>query len=46
MTEPESHTRACLRRLDEKLDRLHGEFGERLERSRIVSVGSRMSCSC
>jgi hypothetical protein len=32
MTEPESHTLAYLRRLDEKLDRLHGEFGERLER--------------
>jgi hypothetical protein len=32
MTEPESHTLACLRRVDEKLDRLHGEFGGRLER--------------
>lgn len=28
MTEPESHTLAYLRRLDEKLDRLHGEIGE------------------
>ena len=39
MTEPESHTLAYLRRIDEKLDRLQGEFGalrtevgERLER--------------
>ena len=28
MAEPESHTLAFLRRLDEKLDRLHGEVGE------------------
>ena len=28
MTEPESHTLAYLRRLDEKFDRLHGEVGE------------------
>jgi hypothetical protein len=28
MTEPASHTLAYLRRLDEKLDRLHGEVGE------------------
>jgi len=27
MTEPASHTLAYLRRLDEKLDRLHGEVG-------------------
>ena len=28
MTEPESHTLAYLRRLDETFDRLHGEVGE------------------
>jgi hypothetical protein len=28
MTEPESHTLVCLRRLDEKLDRIGGEVGE------------------
>jgi hypothetical protein len=32
MTEAESHTLAYLRRIDEKLDRLHGEFGEQLDR--------------
>ena len=32
MTEPASHTLAYLRRLDEKLDRLHSEVGERFER--------------
>jgi hypothetical protein len=32
MTEPESHTLACLRRIDEKLDRFHGELSERLDR--------------
>jgi hypothetical protein len=32
MTEPASHTLAYLRRLDEKLDRLHGEVGERFDR--------------
>jgi hypothetical protein len=32
MTEPASHTLAYLRRLDEKLDRLHGDVGQRLER--------------
>jgi hypothetical protein len=32
MAEPENHTLAYLRRLDEKLDRLHSEFGERLGR--------------
>jgi hypothetical protein len=32
MTEPVSHTLAYLRRLDEKLDRLHGEVGERFDR--------------
>ena len=30
MTEPASHTLAYLGRLDEKLDLLHGEIGERL----------------
>jgi hypothetical protein len=28
MTEPESHTLAYLRRLDEKFDRFHGEVGD------------------
>jgi predicted nuclease with TOPRIM domain len=32
MTEPESHTLAYLRRIDEKLDRFHGEVSERLGR--------------
>ena len=32
MTEPASHTLACLRRIDEKLDRQHAETGERLDR--------------
>jgi hypothetical protein len=32
MTEPESHTLAYLRRLDEKLDRFHSEAGERFDR--------------
>ncbi|MGH6905243.1 MAG: hypothetical protein ACREIR_21185 [Geminicoccaceae bacterium] len=32
MTEPASHTLACLRRLDEKLDRLGSEVGERFDR--------------
>ena len=32
MTEPESHTLAYLRRIDEKLDRQHAETGVRLER--------------
>jgi hypothetical protein len=32
MAEPESHTLAYLRRLDEKLDRLGGELGARLDR--------------
>jgi predicted nuclease with TOPRIM domain len=32
MTEPESHTLAYLRRIDEKLDRFHGELSERLDR--------------
>jgi hypothetical protein len=31
MTEPESHTLASLRRLDEKLDRQHTETGARLD---------------
>jgi hypothetical protein len=31
-TEPASHTVACLRRLDEKFDQLHGEMGERFDR--------------
>jgi hypothetical protein len=33
MTEPESHTLACLRRLDEKLDRQHPETGARLDQN-------------
>ena len=32
MTEPESHTLAYLRRLDEKFDRLGSELGARLDR--------------
>jgi hypothetical protein len=32
ITEPESHTLAYLRRIDEKLDRQHAETGERLNR--------------
>ena len=32
MTEPESRTLACLRRIDEKLDRHHSETGARLDR--------------
>jgi len=32
MTEPASHTLAYLRRLDEKLDRLTSEVGERFDR--------------
>jgi len=32
MTEPESHTLAYLRRIDEKLDRHHVETGARLDR--------------
>jgi hypothetical protein len=32
MTEPENHTLAYLRRLDEKLDRFHSEAGERFDR--------------
>ena len=32
MTEPEYHTLAYLRRLDEKLDRQHAETGARLDR--------------
>jgi hypothetical protein len=32
MSEPASHTLAYLRRLDEKLDRLHSDFGERFDR--------------
>jgi hypothetical protein len=31
MTAPESHALACLRRLDEKLDRQHAETGARLD---------------
>jgi hypothetical protein len=31
MPEPESHTLAYLRRLDEKFDRLHREVGERFD---------------
>jgi hypothetical protein len=45
MTEPASHTLAYLRRLDEKLDRLHSEVGERFERieGRLDRVESRLS---
>ena len=32
MTEPENHTLAYLRRLDEKLDRQHAETAARLDR--------------
>ena len=32
MTEPESHTPAYLRRLDDELDRQHSETGARLDR--------------
>ena len=32
MAEPADHTLAYLRRLDEKLDRLHREVGERFDR--------------
>jgi hypothetical protein len=32
MTEPESHTLAYLRRIDEKLDRQHAETRDRLDR--------------
>ena len=32
MTEPESHTLAYLRRIDDKLDRQHAETGVRLDR--------------
>ena len=45
MTEPESHTLAYLRRLDEKLDRIHSEVGERVDRVEAGSAGSRTSCS-
>jgi hypothetical protein len=39
MTEPASHTLACRRRIDEKLDRQHAEMGERLDR-----VEGRLGC--
>ena len=44
MTEPESHTLAYLRRLDEKLDRLTGEVGERFDRveGRLEGVEGRL----
>jgi len=32
MAEPESHTLGYLRRLEEKVDRLHSEVGERFDR--------------
>jgi hypothetical protein len=43
MTEAASHTPAYLRRLDEKLDRLHGEVGERFDRieGRLEGVDGR-----
>jgi hypothetical protein len=45
MTEPASHTLAYLRRLDEKLDRFHGEVGERFDRieGRLDRVEGRVS---
>jgi hypothetical protein len=38
MTEPESHTLACLRRIDEKLDRVEGRLG-RIEDELVVLNG-------
>jgi hypothetical protein len=45
MTEPESHTLAYLRRIDEKLDRFHGNVGERFDRieGRLDRVEGRLS---
>jgi hypothetical protein len=44
MAEPANHTLAYLRRLDEKLDRLHSDLGERLERveGRLERVEGRL----
>jgi predicted nuclease with TOPRIM domain len=44
MTEPASRTLAYLRRLDEKLDRVHGEVGERFDRieGRLERVEDRL----
>jgi hypothetical protein len=44
MTEPASHTLAYLRRLDEKLDRLGSEVGDRFDRveGRFERVESRL----
>ncbi len=44
MTEPASHTLAYLHRLDEKLDRLHSEVGERFNRidGRLGRVENRL----
>jgi predicted RNase H-like nuclease (RuvC/YqgF family) len=44
MTEPESHTLAYLRRLDEKFDRLHTELGDRFGRveGRLEQVEGRL----
>jgi hypothetical protein len=44
MTEPANHTRGYLRRLDEKLDRLHSEVGERFDRieGRLERVEGRL----
>jgi predicted nuclease with TOPRIM domain len=44
MTEPASHTLAYLRRLDEKLDRLQGEVGDRFDRieGRLERVEDRL----
>lgn len=44
MTEPASHTLAYLRRIDEKLDRFHGEVSERLDGvdGRLDRVDSRL----
>jgi hypothetical protein len=45
MTEAASHTLAYLPRLDEKLDRVHGEVGERFDRieGRLDRVEGRLS---
>jgi hypothetical protein len=44
MTEPESHTLAYLRRIDEKLDRQHAETGARLGRveSRLDQIADEL----
>jgi hypothetical protein len=44
MTEPESHTLAYLRRLDEKLDRQHAQTSARLDRveSRLDQIADEL----